>query len=72
MFFCCVDDGMFVGPNNLEIYECIKDLKESKHDIEENRYIEDCIGINFERKDDDAIQLSRPHLMQQTIDETNM
>ena len=36
-----VDDGMFVGLDNLEIDECVKNLTQLKHDIE------DFIGINF-------------------------
>ena len=34
MLFCCVDAGVFVRPNNLDIDECIKDLRELKHKIE--------------------------------------
>lgn len=70
--FCFVQDGMFVGPNNLEIDKCIKDLIQLKHNIEENVDIEDCIGINFERKDNDVIKLSKPHLIQHVIDEVNV
>ena len=56
--FCYVDDGMFIGPNNLEIDKCIKELIQLKFNIEENGHIEHCIGINFERKDDNTIKLS--------------
>ena len=45
--FCYVDDGMFVGPNNLEIDKCIKELIQLNCNIEENGDIEDCTGINF-------------------------
>ena len=58
MLFCCVDDGVFVRPNNLDIDEWIKDLRELKHKIEKNDDTEGCIGINFERKDDSMIKLS--------------
>ena len=72
MVFCHADDGAFVDPKKLDIDKFIKDLKELKHNIEETGGKEDCIAINFERKDDDSIKLSQTHLMRQIIDEINM
>ena len=72
MLFCHVDDGMFFWSNSLEIGKCIKDLIQLKNAIEENCDIECYTGINSERKEDNTIKLSQPHLIQQIIDEINM
>ena len=72
MLFCYVDDGTFFGHNDLEINEFIKDIIQLKHIIEENCVIEDWIGINLERKEENTIKQSQPHLIQQIIDEINV
>ena len=50
MLFCYVDNGAFVGRNNLEIDECIKASEVLKWNIEENGDTEDCIGSNSKEK----------------------
>ena len=69
MFFCYVDDGVFLGPDDDEIDKAINDLKKLKHDLEEIGDIEDYVGVNFERKEDGCVKLTQPYLMQQIIDE---
>ena len=72
IFFCCVDDGVFVGPNENEINESIKALQALKYDIEINGDIDDYLGINFKRCTDGSIKLTQPHLTQQIIDEIKL
>ena len=72
IFFCYVDDGVFVGPNENEINESIKALQALKYDIEINGDVDDYLGINFKRCTDGSIKLTQPHLTQQIIDEIKL
>ena len=72
MFFCYVDDGVFLGPDDDEIDKAINDLKKLKCDLEEIGDIEDYIGVNFEKKEDGGVKLTQPHLTQQIIDEVKI
>ena len=64
IFFFYVDDGVFVGSSQDEIDSAIRELRDLKYNLEENRDIQDYIGINFQINDDNSIRLTQPHLIQ--------
>ena len=58
IFFCYVNDGVFVGPNENEINELIKALQALKYDIKINTDINDYLRINFEKCINRSIKLT--------------
>ena len=62
----CTDDSILAGPNEAEIDQIIKEMKQAELDTKVEGDIQDFLGINIEHKKDGSIHLTQPHLIDQT------
>ena len=63
MYLLYTDDSILAGPDNEDIAQVIKDLKGANLDVTDEGNMEDFLGINIERKDEE-IHLTQPHLIE--------
>jgi hypothetical protein len=56
------DDSILAGPDETEINQIIKEMKQVKLDITVEGGLEDFLGINIDRQKDGTINLTQPHL----------
>ena len=61
------DDFILAGPNEAEIDQIIKEMKQAKLDTTVKGDIQDFLGINIECKEDGSIHLTQPHLINQML-----
>ena len=59
-------DGIFCGPDEAEIENCLKDLS-SKFDITDEGDINEYLGVKVTCQDDGSITLTQPHLIDSII-----
>ena len=71
VYLLYTDDTILALPDKEEIAQVIKDLKGSNLDVTDEGNIEDFLGINIQRKDEE-IHLTRPHLIEQIIKDLNL
>ena len=63
------DDSMLAGPDKNEINKIIEDIKKAKLDTTIEGDLQGFLGTNVERKDDGAMHLTQPHLIDQMIND---
>jgi hypothetical protein len=61
------DDSILAGPDETEINQIIKEMKQVKLDITVEGGLEDFLGINIDRQKDGTINLTQPHLIDQIL-----
>ena len=61
------DDSTLAGPNEAEIDQIIKEMKQAELDTTVKGDIQDFLGVNIERKDDGSIHLTQLHLIDQML-----
>jgi len=54
MYVLCTDDSILVGPDKDELKQVIADIKSAGLDVTEEGDIEDFLGVNIDRVDDDT------------------
>jgi len=57
------DDPILAGPDKGELRQAIADIKSAGLDVIEEGDIEDFLGVNVDRVDDDTCHLSQPNLV---------
>ena len=66
------DDSILAGPNEAEIDQIIKEMKQAQLDTTVEGDIQDFLGVNIERKKDGSIHLTQPHLIDQTLKDLHL
>ena len=66
------DDSILAGPDKDELKQVIADIKSAGLDVTEEGDIEDFLGVNIDRVDDDTYHLSQPHLIEQILRDLNL
>jgi hypothetical protein len=61
------NDSILAGPDEKEIDQIIKEMKQAKLDITITGDLQDFLGVNIERKADRTIHLTQPHLINQIL-----
>lgn len=67
MYVLYTDDSILAGPDEAEIDQIIKEMKQVKLDITVEGGLEDFLGINIDRRKDGTINLTQPHLIDQIL-----
>ena len=68
----CTDDSILAGPDQDEINQIIKEMKQAKLDTTEEGDMQDFLGVNIERKPDGSIHLTQPHLIDQILQDLRL
>jgi hypothetical protein len=63
------DNSILAGPDKNEIDTIIKDMPAAKLYITEEGELKDFLGANIERIPDGSIHLTKPHLIDQILDD---
>ena len=71
LYLLYTDDSILAGPDQQEINQIIKEIKEIGLDITEEGKIEDFLGVNI-RREDHSIHLTQPHLIDQILKDMNL
>ena len=71
VYLLYTDDAILAGPDKEEFAQVIKDLKGANLDFTDEGNIEDFLGINIQRKDEE-IHLTQPHLIEQIIKDLSL
>ena len=61
------DDSILAGQDKEELQQVIADIKKAGLDVTEEGDIEDFLGVNIDRVDDETFHLSQPHLIEQIL-----
>jgi len=72
MHVLCTDDSILAGPDKDELKQVIADIKSAGLDVTEEGDIEDFLGVNIDRVDDDTCHLSQPHLVEHVLRDLNL
>ena len=72
MYVLYTDDSILAGPDKDELKQVIADIKSAGLDVTEEGDIEDFLGVNIDRVDDDTYHLSQPHLIEQILRDLNL
>jgi ribosomal protein S17E len=72
MYALYTDDSILAGPDQDEIDQIIKEMKEVNLDITVEGDLQDFLGVNIERMADGSIQLTQPHLIDQILDDLRL
>jgi hypothetical protein len=67
MYVLYTDDSILAGPDEAEIDQIIKEMRQAKLDITVEGDLQDFLGVNIERLPDGTIQLTQPHLIDQIL-----
>jgi hypothetical protein len=67
MYILYTGDSILAGPDEKEIDQIIKEMKQVKLDITIEGNLQDFLGVNIERKLDGTIHLTQPHLIDQIL-----
>jgi len=67
IYLLYTDDSILAGPDEEELNQIIKDIRGTGLDITEEGDIEDFLGVNIERVDEDTFHLSQPQLIDQIL-----
>jgi hypothetical protein len=67
MYILYTDDSILAGPDEKEIDTIIKEMKQAELDITIEGDLQDFLGVHIERKPDDSIHLTQPHLIDQIL-----
>jgi len=68
----CADDSILAGPDKDELKQVIANTKSAGLDVTEEGDIEDFLGVNIGRVDDDTYHLSQPYLIDQILCDLNL
>ncbi len=72
MYALYTDDSILAGPDQAEIDQIIKEMKQVKLDITVEGDLQDFLGVHIERMPDGTIQLTQPHLIDQILDDLRL
>jgi len=72
MYVLYTDDSILAGPDKDELKQVIANIKSVGLDVTEEGDIEDFLGVNIDRVDDDPYHLSQPHLIEQILRDLNL
>jgi len=72
MHVLCTEDSFLAGPDKDEFKQVIADIKSAGLDVTKEGDIEDFLGVNIDRVDDDTYHLSQPHLVDQILRDLNL
>jgi hypothetical protein len=67
MYVLYTDDSILAGPNQAEIDQLIKELRQANLDLTIEGTLDDFLGVNIDRKSDGTIHLTQPHLIDQIL-----
>ena len=67
MYVLYTDDSILAGPDEKEIDQIIKELQNSELNVTVEGDLQDFLGVNIKRKQDDTIHLTQPHLIDQVL-----
>jgi Reverse transcriptase (RNA-dependent DNA polymerase) len=70
LFVVYVDDGILVSPNKMHIQDALQRLK-SKFQISEEGNLNDYVGVNIEKHEDNTIHMTQPQLIKSILRELN-
>jgi hypothetical protein len=68
MYALYTDDLILAGPDQAEIDQIIKEMKEVNKDSTIEGDLQDFLGVNIKRHKDGSIHLAQPHLIDQILD----
>ena len=71
VYLLYTDDSILAGRDKEYIAQVIKDLKGANLDVTDEGNMEDFLGINIQRKDEE-IHLTQPHLIEKIIKDLNL
>ena len=66
------DDTIITAPNNKLIDDVVKDIEKAGLKVTDEGNIEDFLGVNITRMDDNSIHLHQPHLIDQILKDLNI
>lgn len=72
VYALCADDSILAGPDEHEIDKCVQDMRAIGLDLTEEGDISDFLGVNIDRKDDGAVRLTQPQLIDQILKDLNL
>jgi hypothetical protein len=67
MYTLYTDNSILARPDEKEIDQIIKEMKQVKLDITIEGNLQDFLGVNIEQKSDGTIHLTQPHLIDQIL-----
>jgi hypothetical protein len=72
IYLLYTDDSILAGPDEDELNDVVEDIKAAGLDVTDEGDIEDFLGVNIEKIDDDTYHLSQPHLIDQIIQDLHL
>ena len=72
MYVLYTDDSILAGPDREELKQVIADIQAAGLDVTEEGDIEDFLGVNIDKVDEDTFHLSQPHLIDQILRDLNL
>ena len=68
MYDLYTDDSIIAGSNQEDLDAVVVDLKKANFGVTLEENLEDFLGVNINRRKDDRIHLTQPHLMEQIVE----
>ena len=72
LYVLYTDDTIITGPSDALIKQAIKDISSTGLDVTDEGTIEDFLGVNITRQNDNTIHLHQPHLIDQILEDLSM
>ena len=72
VFLVYVDDGIFVSLNGTSIENVIKELPDSKLELEDQGHPADYVGVNIKKQGDGSYEFTQPALTQKIIKDVRL
>ena len=72
IYLLYMDDSIAMAPTDKEIDQVLADLIAAKLDVTNKGKIQDFLGVNIERVDDNTYHLLQPQLIQQILKDLNL
>ena len=72
LYVLYTDDSILAGPNQDEIEQVLKELKEAKLNITDEGDVKDFLGVNIKKHNDGTVHMTQPHLIDQILKDLNM
>jgi hypothetical protein len=72
IFMVYVDDGIFLGSNDLQLQEVIKEIQNLGHNIEDQGHPADYVGVNIKKLKDGSYEFTQRALIDSIIDDVGL
>ena len=72
LYLLYTDDSILAGPDEEELSQIVEEIRSTGLDVTEEGDLEDFLGVNIDKLDDDTYHLTQPQLIDQILEDLHL